>query len=255
MIYPTEKLAQIINNAQIGTVSDIKSVHITFPAKALFVYVKTTNGEYIIPSHSVKLSFYDENNKYTSKTVFSSFEVYEADELVNAYKTASSDRQKNEFATHTPIPMKTPSPTTKPTAELTAEPTVKPTTEPTTAPTEAPKKTISVTTTNGEIEITAEDKRVEFIDVKPFVDEANRTQMPIRVLAEMLGFNVNWNDNTKTATLENDENTITIKIGENTINKNNETITMDTTAKVINDRTYIPLRAISEALGYVVEWK
>ena len=141
------------------------------------------------------------------------------------------------------------------TSKPTAEPTVKPTTEPTAAPTDEPQKTISVTTTNGEIEVKAEEKRVEFTDVKPFVDEANRTQMPIRVLAEMLGFDVDWNDTTKTATLRNDENTITVKIGENTINKNSETITMDTTARVINDRTYIPLRAISEALGYVVEWK
>ena len=35
----------------------------------------------------------------------------------------------------------------------------------------------------------------------------------------------------------------------------NETITMDTTAQIIDERTYIPIRFVGEALGMKVNWE
>ena len=148
----------------------------------------------------------------------------------------------------TPEPTATPTPTASPTASPTPTPTTSPT------PSAEPEKIIEVTTGES-IEVKAGGEKVEFTDVNPFVDENNRTQMPIRVLGETLGFDVNWDGNDKTAILKAPGTLITIRIGENEILKNGEIIQMDTTAKVINDRTYIPLRSIAEAVGYTVEWK
>lgn len=154
----------------------------------------------------------------------------------------------------TPKPTASPTPTPTPTASPTPTATPSPTVTPTPSPTTEPEKVIEVTTGNN-IEVKADGEKVKFTDANPFIDENNRTQMPIRVLGETLGFEVNWDDTTKTATLQSSGTLITVKIGESKILKNQEIIQMDTVAKIINDRTYIPLRAIAEAVGYTVKWK
>ena len=156
--------------------------------------------------------------------------------------------------TASPVPTATPIPTPTPTASPTPTATPTPTVTPTSSPTTEPEKVIEVTTGDN-IEVRADGEKVKFTDANPFIDENNRTQMPIRVLGETLGFEVKWNDTTKTATLKSLGTVITVKIGESKILKNGETIQMDTVAKIINDRTYIPLRAIAEAVGYTVKWK
>lgn len=106
----------------------------------------------------------------------------------------------------------------------------------------------------NEISVALNGVRTQFPDAQPFVDENDRTQIPIRAIAELLDFDVSWNGDTLTAELTKDDTVITIKIGENQITKNSEAIAIDTAARVINDRTYIPLRAVGEALGCEVEW-
>lgn len=83
----------------------------------------------------------------------------------------------------------------------------------------------------------------------PFIDSANRMQVPIRVIAEKLGANVSWDKNTQTAGING---TIKIKVGSAAINTASGTITMDTTAVIHNGRVYIPLRAMANVLGFEV---
>ena len=52
-----------------------------------------------------------------------------------------------------------------------------------------------------------------------------------------------------------DGTVITTKIGDNKIVANGKMIEMDTTAKIINNRTYLPLRLVSEAFGFNVFWE
>lgn len=141
----------------------------------------------------------------------------------------------------TPLPTEDPDATPRPTASASATP-------------EPEQPTLTVSTAGEDIEVFLEDEKVIFPDAQPFVDGADRTQIPIRALGEMLGFTVGWNGETLTATLSNELTRITIKIGENTLDKNGDIIEMDTAAVVIDDRTYIPLRFVGEAFGYDVEW-
>ena len=143
--------------------------------------------------------------------------------------------------TETPEPETTPRPTATASPNATAAPN-------------PDQPTLTVSTAGEDIEVFLEDEKVTFPDAQPFVDGADRTQIPIRALGEMLGFTVGWDGETLTATLSNELTRITIKIGENTLDKNGETIEMDTAAVVIDDRTYIPLRFVGEAFGYDVEW-
>ncbi len=149
-----------------------------------------------------------------------------------------------------------PEPMATPTANPTPNPSAAPTStaEPDTTAEPADSQKIVVSTAGEDIEVFLEDEKVIFPDAQPFVDGADRTQIPIRALGEMLGFTVGWNGETLTATLSNELTRITIKIGENTLDKNGDIIEMDTAAVVIDDRTYIPLRFVGEAFGYDVEW-
>lgn len=83
----------------------------------------------------------------------------------------------------------------------------------------------------------------------PYIDSANRMQVPIRVIAEKLGAKVSWDQNTQTAIINGN---IKIKMGSPEITTAYGTITMDTTAVNKNGRIYIPVRSIANAMGYGV---
>lgn len=95
-------------------------------------------------------------------------------------------------------------------------------------------------------------------DVAPKVVN-NRTMLPARFVAESLGANVEWNGKDKIVTVtgknEKGENvTILITIGSENAVVNGETVKLDSPAFIENDRTYTPIRFISEKLGATVEW-
>lgn len=85
----------------------------------------------------------------------------------------------------------------------------------------------------------------------PYVDSANRTMVPIRVVSENLGAKVAWDQSTQTAVING---SIKIKLGSKTIQTSYGQITMDTTAVAKDSRIYIPFRFIGHALGYDVTW-
>lgn len=84
----------------------------------------------------------------------------------------------------------------------------------------------------------------------PFIDSANRTQVPIRAFSESLGAKVSWDGPTQTATIEGN---IKIKVGSSEINTAYGTITMDTKAVNKDGRIYVPARFVANALGYDIE--
>lgn len=81
----------------------------------------------------------------------------------------------------------------------------------------------------------------------PYIDAANRTQVPIRVVAEALGATVTWEQSTSSAVINN---SVKIKLGSSTISTPYGSIEMDTTSVASNGRIYIPVRFLCDALGY-----
>ncbi len=96
-------------------------------------------------------------------------------------------------------------------------------------------------------------------DVAPVIS-ADRTMLPARFVAENLGAKVLWDEQNQLVTitgknLKTDEDTtILITIGADSAMVNNKEIKLDSSAFIENDRTYTPLRFISENLGANVEW-
>jgi hypothetical protein len=87
----------------------------------------------------------------------------------------------------------------------------------------------------------------------PPVIEQGRTLVPLRVIFEALGANVNWDGRTRTVTATKDGTEIKLIIGGRAY-KNNQPVALDVPAKIVNGRTLVPLRFVSEALGAKVNW-
>jgi len=90
-------------------------------------------------------------------------------------------------------------------------------------------------------------------DVQPQLIN-NRTMVPLRAIFEALGATVNWNGDTQTVTSTKDETTISLSINNPTMYVNGETVTLDSPACLVDGRTLVPVRAISEAFKLQVEW-
>ena len=82
----------------------------------------------------------------------------------------------------------------------------------------------------------------------------DRTLIPIRFLFEQMGAEVDWNDETQTATVSQNNTAIAFAINEADADINGQTVTMDVPAQLINGKTMVPVRFLSENLGYTVEW-
>ena len=96
-------------------------------------------------------------------------------------------------------------------------------------------------------------EEVIFPDAQPFVDENSRTLIPVRFVAETMGAAVSWNQEAQTAVIEQSGITVSVPIGSDTITvtENGETsaVKMDTAALTREERTYVPIRYVAEALG------
>jgi len=90
-------------------------------------------------------------------------------------------------------------------------------------------------------------------DVVPFT-ENSRTLVPVRYIAESFGATVGWDDATQAVTVDYLNKHISLQIGSNQMLVNGEAVTLDTAANTYNSRTFIPLRALVEALGKHVLW-
>ncbi|MBR4031032.1 MAG: hypothetical protein IKJ06_06540 [Clostridia bacterium] len=103
-----------------------------------------------------------------------------------------------------------------------------------------------------EISVFIDGKAVNF-DVAPVIID-DRTLVPMRAIFEQLGAYVWWEDKIKTAIGVKDSIMVAIAIDNPTMRKNDKEIALDVPAKLIDARTMVPLRAISEAYGCKVEW-
>ena len=102
------------------------------------------------------------------------------------------------------------------------------------------------------ITVTVGGNKVMF-DQNPVVKDS-RTLVPLRAIFEALGATVNWNPNTMTVTSTLGDITVSLTIGSNILTVNGENITLDVPADVLNGRTLVPVRAISEAFNCNVDW-
>lgn len=89
------------------------------------------------------------------------------------------------------------------------------------------------------------------------VIENNRSLVPLRIISEKLGAVVTWDEIDRTVVVEKENKSVVLKIDSLIFEvgkASNNFDTADVPAKIINDRTFVPLRLISNILGAEITW-
>ncbi|ULO10612.1 copper amine oxidase N-terminal domain-containing protein [Paenibacillus sp. 19GGS1-52] len=93
---------------------------------------------------------------------------------------------------------------------------------------------------------------VKFPDAKPYY-ENNRVMIPIRFVSEALGAKVGYGLD-RSVTIELGIKKILMKINSDTVTVDSVIKKLDVPARLQQNRTYVPLRFVSEAVGAEVGW-
>lgn len=102
------------------------------------------------------------------------------------------------------------------------------------------------------VKVKIDDKRLDF-DVLPVIQNG-RTLVPMRAIFEALGASVEWNGEAQTITAKNKDVTLQMQIGNNTMTKNGQGLQTDVSPQLIDGRTMVPVRAISDCFNVQVDW-
>ncbi len=93
-----------------------------------------------------------------------------------------------------------------------------------------------------------------FFDSAPYIDNNNRTIVPLRAVGESLGAEVDWGEEERLVTIVKDGLKVELVIGRDIAKVNGVERAMDTVPVIKNDRTMVPLRFAAEFLGADVGW-
>jgi hypothetical protein len=80
------------------------------------------------------------------------------------------------------------------------------------------------------------------------------TMVPMRDIFETLGAAIDWNAGTQTVIARKGDAEIKITIGSKTAYVNGASVNVTPEAMIVEGKTMVPLRFVSEALGVTVEW-
>jgi len=90
-------------------------------------------------------------------------------------------------------------------------------------------------------------------DVSPQIIN-NRAMVPMRSIFEAMGANVDWNSDTQAITATKGDTVITMRIGNLSMLVNGREYSIDVPPMLIDGRTLVPLRAVSDGLDAEIEW-
>lgn len=88
----------------------------------------------------------------------------------------------------------------------------------------------------------------------PPVMESDRILVPVRFITEKTGADVEWDGEEQMVVVQQDDTTVEMTINNPKATVNGRMVAMDVAPQIVNNRTMIPLRFLSENLGYEVTW-
>ncbi len=104
----------------------------------------------------------------------------------------------------------------------------------------------------SDITVTLNGQSISFDQPPIIIDD--RTLVPLRAIFEAMGATVNWYQDTMTVVSRRGGITVSLQLGYNIMYVNDKEVMLDVPPKILNNRTLVPVRAISEAFGADVDW-
>lgn len=105
------------------------------------------------------------------------------------------------------------------------------------------------------------DSEWAMINSEPFKLEqapiiiGGRTMVPLRFITEALGLVITWEAETRSVLVEKEEVLIRLFIDSHKAEVGGKTIEVEVPPTILNGRTLVPVRFVSEVLGYAVGWE
>lgn len=91
------------------------------------------------------------------------------------------------------------------------------------------------------------------MDVNAFIKDS-RTFLPVRFVSEALGADVKWNNETRQVAITLNNKNIIMTINSKTVLVNGKQVEIEVAPFIENERTYLPLRHVSELLDTEISW-
>lgn len=114
------------------------------------------------------------------------------------------------------------------------------------------ERTWSFTTARFDFRFHIDD--VPIVDFPPLYQEGEHMLVPMRLLFERLGAAVQWDKATQSITAVRQGRSVSMTIGSPAASVNGSPIPLDVPPRLIVYTTYIPVRFVSEALGFTVDY-
>ena len=93
------------------------------------------------------------------------------------------------------------------------------------------------------------------LDAPAYINSENYTMLPVRAISEAFGATVNWDNASRTVTVLSGQRIISMTIGSKTMYINGTPVSMNTSAAITNERTFLPVRDLANAIGIsAVNW-
>lgn len=114
---------------------------------------------------------------------------------------------------------------------------------------------VSVSAAEGEVvQVELDGQIIAFPDQQPIIYH-ERTMIPVRGVFEAAGATVTWAPETQTVSVQKDDISLTLVVGEDVMLRNGAEIPLEVPVTMLNDRVMIPVRAVMEALTLEVGWE
>jgi hypothetical protein len=95
------------------------------------------------------------------------------------------------------------------------------------------------------------------LEAAPFIEKVGDkgfTLVPLRFISEAFGATVDWNEALKVISISYNSHSIQIQVGSTVAIVDGSIKTLDVAPKIVNGRTFVPIRFISETFGAKVDW-
>ncbi len=107
---------------------------------------------------------------------------------------------------------------------------------------------------NSPIKVTLNGNPI-FFDTEPYINSSfGRTLVPLRKIAEALGAEVGWDQETQSVLINRYDTLLKLQLNSTTVYVNGLPTTMELPMTIRNSRSYVPVRFITEYFGGQVGW-